>query len=324
MSGLRLCALVVVVLSVAAAGGEKVYSGPIFDAHGHMGGSFDRATMIRVMDANDVSGQVLMARFYGGGPDDAPGNDGMSLALAAAHPGRFFPLVGMQRPKLTGADRWRDAAFIAPLLAEVDGKLASGKFYGIGEVIVRHFAYTDGPHAELDNPIDSALTRGLSDLAKRYDVPLVIHMEGDPALVADFSRLIESYPTVRYVWAHNCGRSHADAIRAMLVNHANLSCDLGAMTNTAKQNYGTGRPRREAYTALMEKGGRFFPAMQQLYEDFPDRFSLGMDVAHAQGMNHRNYTRRVKRFRHLLGQLTPMTAKRIAEDNARRLFTRTP
>lgn len=297
------------------------YVGPIFDTHGHIGASFDADTINRVTEDNGVTRQILMARYYGAGPKDRAGNDKQSLVMAASHPGRFFPLVGMQRPMLTGPDKWHNpTANIEALLRETEKKLASGKFYGIGEVIVRHFAYSSGPHAEIENPIYSAFTKKLSEIAMRFDVPIIVHMEGDPGLVADFSRLIDENATVRYVWAHNCGRSRTGVIRTMLEKHANLFCDLGGMTNIARQNYGTGLPRMEPYTALMEVGGIFLPAMKRVYEDFPDRFTIGMDVAHARGMNMRNYSGRVNRFRQLLGQLSPATAKLIAEGNALRIF----
>lgn len=299
------------------------YQGAVFDAHAHMGGSFDPVTLNRVMDENGVTRQLLMARYYEGpaGDKDLPGSDALSLELAAAYPGRFFPLVGMQRPELTGSDKWRDPpAGIETLLRETEQKLASGKFYGIGELIVRHFAYTKGRHAELDHPIYSAFTRRLSAIAMRFDVPIVIHMEGDPRLVDDFGQLLGEYGMVRYVWAHNCGRSRAVVIRSMLERHANLVCDLASMTNLPKMNYGNGSPRMEPFTALMEEGGTFYPDMKQIYEDFPDRFTIGMDVAHAPGMNSRNYSRRANRFRRLLGQLSPETARLIAEGNALRIF----
>jgi len=311
---------VVFFLHVADAGADP-YNGPIFDAHGHLGASFDRSTISRVMKNSGVTRQILMARYYNGGPKDRGGNDKMSLRMAASHPGRFFPLAGMQRPVLTGAHKWHNpTGKIERLLQVVEKMLASGKFYGIGEVIVRHFSYSSGPHAEVDHPIYSTFMKRLSDIAMRFDVPIVIHMEGAPGLVADFSRLIDEYKTVRYVWAHNCGRSHAPVIREMLTRHPNLFCDLASMTNLPRQMYGTGLPRMEPYTALMEKDGIFFPPMKKIYEDFPDRFTLGMDVAHARGMNNRNYSRRVNRFRQLLGQLSPSAAKLIAEGNALRIF----
>ncbi len=311
----------VVCLYVADAVADS-YDGPIFDAHGHMGESFDPSTINRVMESNRVTRQLLMARYYPGKKNkDLPGRDELSLKMAASYPGRFFPLVGMQRPALTGSNKWHSpTGEIETLLRETEQKLASGKFYGIGEVIVRHFAYSKGRHAEQDNPIYSTFTGRLSNIAMRFDVPIVIHMEGEPSLVADFSRLVDEYRSVRYIWVHNCGRSRAEVIQSMLERHANLFCDLASMTNLPRQMYGTGLPRMESYTALMEEDGIFLPHMKQIYEAFPDRFTIGMDVAHARGMNSRNYSRRVNRFRQLLGQLTTTAAKLIAEGNALRIF----
>lgn len=315
----------VVVLLHAVDAGADPYNGPIFDAHGHIGKSFDPSTMKRVMEVNRVTRQLLMARYYPGpaGNKDLPGSDELSLKMAASYPGRFFPLVGMQRPGLTGSHKWRNPTRgIESLLKETERKLATGKFYGIGELIVRHFAYSRGRHAELKNPIYSTFTRRLSDIAMRFDVPIVIHMEGEPGLVADFSRLMDEYKTVRYVWAHNCGRSQAPVIREMLTRHPNLMCDLGGMVNFAPRGYGygTGWPRKEAYTALMEENGRFFPEMQAVYGDFSERFMIGTDIAHAPVMNERVYGARIQRFRRLLGTLNPETAKLIAEGNALRIF----
>ena len=92
------------------------------------------------------------------------------------------------------------------------------------------------------------------------------------------------------------------------------------MTNVGTTGYGTGWPRMEEFTALIEQDGVLFPEMKALYEEFPDRFMLGMDVAHAPGNNLQNYSRRVNRFRDLLGQLKSETAKKFAEENAIRIF----
>lgn len=312
-------AVLAVCTDVAAA---QPYRGPVIDAHGHMGGSFDPGTMVRVMRANGVRAMTVMARNYPGpaGQRDLPGNDRMALDLAAGFPGRFIPLVGMQRPMLTDADWSNPGPAVETLLQDTAKKLASGRFRGIGELIVRHFAYSKGRHAELDKPVDSAFTRALSRLALRFSVPIVVHMEGDPALVKDFDRLIGDYPKVIYVWAHNCGRSRAPVIRRMLAAHPNLMCDLSGMMNFGKQTYGAGWPRMESYTALVEVGGRFLPEMQAIYEDFPDRFVIGTDIAHARVMSDAIYGGRVRRFRALLGTLRPGTAKRLAETNAIRIF----
>jgi Tat protein secretion system quality control protein TatD with DNase activity len=314
-----LIAFVVARVSVAS----ELYTRPVIDAHSHLGVSFDWKTMVEVMDRNNVSRQIVMARYYPGpaGSADRPGTDELALELASKYPGRFFPLVGMQRPQLTGANKWLNPdTAVEAILHEAEIKLATGRFWGIGEVIVKHFAYSSGQHAEQENPIYSPFMQRLSQLARRFDVPIVLHMEGAPGLVKDFDRLLRENPQVRYVWAHNCGRSKALVIRAMLENHPNLSCDLAGMTNVGESGYGIGWPRMEKYTALIEKDGVLFPEMREVYEAFPDRFMIGTDVAHAPGMNPKNYGRRVQRFRELLGQLAPQTAAAFAERNAMRIF----
>ena len=137
-----------------------------------------------------------MARAYPGKDDsDLLGDDKLALKLAETYPGRFYPLVGMQRPLLTGAHKWTAPdADVEALIRQTESKLASGKFFGIGEFIVRHWAYSPGIHAEQDNPIYAELMRRFSVLAAKYDVPMVIHMEGYPTLVADFSKLIAENP----------------------------------------------------------------------------------------------------------------------------------
>jgi Tat protein secretion system quality control protein TatD with DNase activity len=312
--------LLLVGLSTAHAG-ELTRSGqfPIVDAHAHIGGSFKWTTIIEAMDKNGVSKQIVMARAYPGKDDsDLPGDDQMALKLAETYPGRFYPLIGMQRPLLTGAHKWTTLdADIEALIRQTESKLASRKFFGIGEFIVRHWAYSPGIHAEQDNPIYSELMRRFSVLAAKYDVPMVIHMEGYPTLVDDFSKLIKENPDTRYVWAHNGGRSKAEVIRSLLSRFQNLFCDLGGMTNVTT-GYGSGWPRKEAFTSLIERDGVLFPEMKSLYEEFPDRFMVGTDIAHAPAM--RFYEGRIRRFRELLEQLSPEARAKIAEQNALRIY----
>lgn len=264
-----------------------------------------------------------MARYYPGpeGSRDLPGSDEDALRLAERYPGKFFPLVGMQQPLLTGPHKWRSPdREVERLIEETERKIASGRFFGVGEFIVRHWAYSRGSHAEQENPIYSTFVQRMSAIAARFDVPMVVHMEGYPALVDDFSKLLAEYPKARFVWAHNCGRSKAPVIHGMLTRHPNLFCDLANMTNVGTTGYGIGWPRREEFTALIEQGGVLLPDMKSLYEEFPDRFMLGMDVAHAPGNNPQIYSQRANRFRELLGQLKPETARKLAETNAIRIF----
>ena len=74
----------------------------------------------------------------------------------------------------------------------------------------------------------------------------------------------------------------------------------------------------EEFTSLIERDGVLFPEMKSLYEEFPDRFMVGLDTAHAPAMQ--SYSRRVRRFRDLLEQLSPEARAKIAEQNAIRIY----
>ncbi len=288
---------------------------PIIDAHGHLNYDMSGETLISLMDRAGVRRMVLMARYYRG---DGRSSDEQALALARRFPGRFIPFVGGQRPELGQAYVW-DHSTASPLLAEASRKLRSGEFLGLGEFIILHYAYSTRTtvEGEVRIPVDTPLMRGVASLASEFHVPLLIHMEGEPDAVPGMASLLRSQPGAKIIWAHSCGRSSAAVIRQMLAQHANLYCDLGGMTNTG--GYGSGWPRQGPWTFLIENGsGTLLPEMKALYEDHPTRFLIGTDVAHTDRLV--DYLRRIRRFRQLLAQLTPTTARRLAYENAEALF----
>jgi hypothetical protein len=114
-------------------------------------------------------------------------------------------------------------------------------------------------------------------------------------------------------------------IQALLESHLALYCDLSNMTNTG--GYGSGWPRAELFTSKMEEGGRFLEPYQKLILTFPDRFFVGMDVAHQSRwtMQRGNtFEKRVQRTRELLGQLPIEFARKLAYENAMQLFKLQP
>jgi hypothetical protein len=259
-----------------------------------------------------------MARYYQG---DGRSSDEEALALAKRFPGRFIPFVGGQRPELGRTDAWNNPnnPVASNLLAEAYHKLRSGEFFGLGEFIILHYAYTTRAtlEGEVRIPVNAWLMEQLATLAAQYRVPLLIHMEGEPDAVPGMVLLLKSHPKANIIWAHSCGRSSAAVIGQMLAHHSNLYCDLGGMTNTG--GYGSGWPRRGPWTFLIEDGsGNLSPDMKALYEEYPTRFLVGTDVAHTDRLV--DYQRRIRRFRSLLAQLTPSTARRLAYENAEALF----
>lgn len=294
---------------------------PIIDAHVHINHDTSAEKLVSLMDEAGVRRMVLMARYYRG---DGRSSDEDALAMARRFPGRFIPFVGGQRPQLGRAAAWSNPndSFSAKLLAEASRKLETGEFFGLGEFIILHYAYTSARtfEGEVRLPVDTWLMGELAGLADKFRVPLLIHMEGEPEAIPGMRSLLKRHPKANIIWAHSCGRSSATLIRQMLAEHPNLFCDFGGMTNTG--GYGSGWPKQGPWTFLIEDGmGNLYPEMKVLYEDYPTRFLIGTDVAHTDRLV--DYTRRIRRFRQLLSQLTPATARRFAYENAEALLLRT-
>ncbi len=297
---------------------------PLVDFHQHLLGRMSADDLILLMDESGISRMVLMPN---GQPKGGPATDEQARMYAEQFPGRFIPFLSLMVPVIQGQrgqrERWlHPDGPTVDFLRQIENKLKTGKFYGMGELVARHYGYTNpdgGRVPEFDNPVDSALVHKLAELAERYHVPIVVHAEGEPAVVAAIGRVLEAHPGATIIWAHNCGRSSVSKIREFLQRYANLLCDLGGMAGTFGYVAGRG-PRSEPWTALIEDGqGHLLPDMKEAFEAFPDRFvGIGMDAPHY--ANWRGYKRHVVRFRQLFSQLSAATAKQIAHENAERLF----
>jgi len=301
---------------------------PWIDFHTHLQRRVTAEELIGQMDRTGVARMVLMALYYGdagSAVNDGEGTDEQAADYARRFPERFVPFVGMQRGILVNRNRWLSPDDVARnLLAETDRKLASGEFFGMGEFMLRFYPYTTQlgvvAVSDMDFPADSSLMRYFADLSARYRAPMVIHCEAEPEAAEAMERLVERHPAAVVVWAHNCGRSSAPRIREMLRRYANLHADLGLMVSVG-EGYGTWWPRRTPWMHLvMTPEGTVLPEMRALFEEFPDRFFVGTDRAHARAWIYHDFLAR--RWRLFFSQLSPPTARKLAFENVERLFRR--
>lgn len=296
------------------------YDGPLIDGHAHWGDSFNDTAVMERYSKNGVIAQVVMPRYLGV-KGDWPTTDERVLEISKKYPNKIFVLAGMQRPDFTYMDWNAPDNNSQKILSEIDIKLKDKKVYGIGEVLVRHWAYANegkiGQHAEIDKRFDTLFIRQIAAVAMKHQVPMVIHMEGYPELVNDLNTVLGELPSLKLVWAHGCGRSGSEVIRKLLTRHANLYCDLSNMTNTG--GYGSGWPKEESFTNQFEAKGVFHEPYKKLILDYPDRFFVGMDVAHQSRWTMENgntFEKRVTRTRELLSTLPEQVAKKLAHENA--------
>ena len=298
---------------------------PIIDAHGHLNGDMSAERLVHLMEAAGVKSMVLMVRYYQGTRAGGNGSDEQALEFARRFPGRFIPFVAGQRGELGGRNRrvWESRTSIGDdFLQQAEKKLQTGHYFGLGEFILRHYAYSNfGTQGgdDVDLPADSYLMHRIAKLGVKYRVPVLIHLEAEPDKVKEMAHLLDTERSTKFIWAHNCGRSSAPQIREFLIRYPNLMCDLGGMTATQTGGYGRYWPKKTPWIHLIEDGsGKLFPEMQILFEEFPDRFLLGTDAAHTPALDM--YVERINRFRELLSQLRRETAEKIAYKNAQKLF----
>ncbi len=288
----------------------------------HLTGNVSEEILLNQMQASNTVAAVVMPKFYGGrGPygGDAPTNSIEVEQIGKSHDKKLFMLYGMQRDDLCPLKNWNDGDFTSKITTDIAEKLRSGIYYGVGELIVIHWSYGGGKCSELQQAINSRLVLEILEVTKRFNKPLVIHMEADPSATDELKKVFTKKPDSKIVWAHNCGRANPQIIRELLQNYKNLYCDLANMNWDGF--YGSGKPRMAEYTYLiMDKNQKLDDKQKSLMEDFPNRFTVGSDVAHTKGILSNNIQRNMNAMRKLLGQLSPEAARKIAYQNAILIF----
>lgn len=311
----------------AAPISDYVRTMPLFDAHNHLQYDESAEMLIKWMDEAGVRRMALIPRHYN---DDGWATDEMALAFAQRFPDRFIAFIGGQR-----GDRWplhawhRDSFFL-----DAKPKAESGEFRGLGEFIILHYGYnkyvsTTHQHICGDKrlPLNTPLMNRLFELGQKSALPLLIHAEAEPDMSQQMRRMLQEWPKTKVIWAHNCGRAPASQVADFLRTFPQLTCDLASMSVPMPNPFGWGtfnthagreyRPNSHV-TRIQENDGTINPSTRDLFEQFPDRFMIGTDIAHP--VAYSRYNDVIIAFRRLLSQLSPETARKIGYDNAERLF----
>jgi len=263
---------------------------PFVDAHVHLN---DEGLQLEMMRRFGAQRAVV---FWGRNSDNE------SIAEAARrHPDRFIAFASISPERSAYRKAWdvHDTA----LLQSLDELLASGRFKGIGEISAVHFPSPG--FAETDYDPMGPMMHGILALARRYRVPVMLHVES--TRMHELSRLLEEFDDVAVIWAHG-GYTPLFLARRMLERHPNLTYELSARTWPR-------HPRSPDYTILRD-GQNVWPEWLELIESKADRFIVGTDAS------HRSRESEIMKFdsvQTLLRQLSPATRDRIARTNLLRL-----
>jgi hypothetical protein len=243
---------------------------PIFDAHVHY--SHDAWDNLPPQAAIAILREAGLRRAV----VSSSGDEGTQRLLAAA-PELIVPSLRPYRKRSEVSTWVRDESVVGFL----EDRLAKGRYAAIGEFHVYG--------ADADLPV----VRRLVALAKGHRLVLHAHSDADA-----IERLFRQDPGARILWAHS-GFDAPDGVRALLLRHRNLWCDL-------------------AFRSDQGAAGKVPPGWRTLFTEFPDRFMVGTDTFTPERwhyiVEHANWSRA------WLSDLPPPLAERIAWRNGEALF----
>ncbi len=147
----------------------------------------------------------------------------------------------------------RDWYMDEQVIKNADSGLKNGQYFGIGEV---HFM--NGFQPKTDNRIFLQLI----ELAKKYRVPMLIHI--DSGNEKTFQKLCLNNPGIKMIFAHAGGNLRAEHIDKILSRCDNVWIDFAA-----RDPWRYGGISNEDYTLLAE--------WKKLVLKYPDRFITGTD-----------------------------------------------
>ena len=168
--------------AAGAGAAEDVAVVPFVDSHVHLN---DEAMQLGLMER---FGATLALVNWGRKSDNE------SIARAAGrHPQRFIAFASISPERASYRSAWDGDD--PRLLQALDALLASGRFKGIGEISAVHFPSPG--LAETDYDPTGATMTGVLALARKYRVPVLLHLHGGGFYSGNKAR--EARPLIRHL-----------------------------------------------------------------------------------------------------------------------------
>lgn len=281
---------------------------PIADLHMHAFAKSTPADIKQRMDRNGVRWAGLGARTSGGGSRKTW--EEYSAALGdrwIAFAGQSETIVIYKNDGVAGLEDANNSGFL-DFIREAEDDLKAGRVKGIGEVHINNRRTSPVKWFRRKARADASSFRVLLKLVSKYNAVLAVHMEADSDSVAQFESLLGTDRRGRVILLH-CGvQAKASLIRSLFEKYPNLFCELAI-------RYPPARKPQSIYGKIFDMGG-IEQDWQTLIEDYPDRFMVGTDIT-----KDDKYDKAIEVVRMgLLAHLTPNTARKVAYENAQRLF----
>lgn len=283
------------------------YDGPIFDAMAQIeSGKF--GTVIAALNESGVYRMALFARLH-------RKRNGESTVLALKKEAPLKIIMGTPKP----FDQRGDLSEY--FVEQTSSHLSDKRYQFVGEIL---FAHADKSHGEQTAtgeryvaPSGVNVIKLLTDL-ENYNIPVMIHWE-----VYDWNRdwpefnaLYSRFSKILFIWPH-AGFASADQVNTVLSSHTNVMITL---SKKEKDQQALSSEEKEEMLggSIVDSCGILLPEWRKLIEMYPDRFMFATD-AH-KDYRWFKYTKIVKQWRGILGQLPDPIAQSLAWRNAERVY----
>jgi len=289
-----LLTLTVSLLSSCSVKPVKALNSPFADTHLHFNWNQEEIIsakeVINILEQHNVSLAVVSSR---------PSSNALKLRKAGGD--WVLPIYSPYYKPGIKHTWYRDPQ----VLTHAREALSSGQYFGVGEV---HLVSGLGPSRE------NAIFKGLLQLAKEYDLPVLLHT--DSSRFEYLLPICQENKEIRFIWAHAGGILNAEQVDRLMAQCENVWVEMSARD---PWHYGL----------FTDEALKLLPGWKALFEKYPDRFMTGTDPvwnAHQtyrwyesdEGWSH--YGKLNNFHRQWLHQLNPVLEKKIRIDNALRFY----
>lgn len=280
---------------------------PIADVHMHLYRGLTPDELRAAMDRNNV-------RWGGGVGPVGPGYDPLEFSKTLGS--RYFP-AGAQAQQfvmfqagggneLTNADSPRFKALMEQLAGQFERKEISG----LGELVLNNNRSTAMPGFARKVRIDAEALQAMYALAQKNQGFVQLHADDDADSMAQIESMAKRYPDVPFILSHCLTRASALAARALLERHANLYCET-SYRSTVRNGAPMLRPH------MIHTADSTDAAWLAVIEALPERFMVGSDI-YTKDVSYDAVIGAIRSG--LLAKLSPTTMKKVAHENAQRVF----
>ncbi|MEK7516343.1 MAG: TatD family hydrolase [Patescibacteria group bacterium] len=293
---------------------DLVGKGPagLFDMHAHWQPTVTSETMLQNMDESNVMTAVIMPN--GGRAFDE------ARDLVLRYPKRFVACLGFQNKE------WIQQR--PEFLEQIESKLQTGEFKCLGEVLLRHFAIEERGVHDIDIPANSLTTLKVLELASKYNVSVIIHLDHEERTSrgkSTLDELAELLGSARdqgwrppVILGHAAGPTsgvNPEVLASLLDSYDNLYLDISSRTLVA---------RGSKALLIVDNGGVLLPGWRKFLIKYQDRIFVGSDIPFPEWWNKPkspfSYKNLMRSQINVLNQLPRDAAEKIGHKNALKLF----